>query len=84
MGAGAFLLSEYCSDFEHFFKQEEHLDWFRDEREMLIKVKHYHANDSICEQIAKKGSSLVNNKYSWGSIMQKILDIVVQQRCRDL
>lgn len=37
MGAGAFLLSEYCTDLDNYFVPCKHMDYFKTEGEMLQK-----------------------------------------------
>jgi len=72
MGTGSFLLSEYCSDFEAFFKAGFHLDWFKDEEGLVDKAKHYLANESECQKIATQGSAYVYENCSWKKSMNDI------------
>ena len=76
MGTGSFLLSEYCSDFEAFFKAGLHLDWFKDEEGLVDKTKHYLANESQCQKIAMQGSAYVYENCSWKKSMNDICKIV--------
>jgi hypothetical protein len=76
MGSGAFVLSEYCLDLETIFKKGVHLDWFKDEMEMVEKVKYYLQKDEEREKIAQNGCRLVHGNYSWNKIMKDITDIV--------
>lgn len=76
MGTGSFLLSEYCSDFEAFFKAGFHLDWFKDEEGLIDKAKHYLANESEYQKIATQGSDYVYENYSWEKSMNDICKIV--------
>ena len=76
MGTGAFLLTEYCQDLEHFFEPSIHLDWFRDYNELLEKIRYHLANKKEAEQIGKQGAELVHNEYSWEKIMKQIMNIV--------
>jgi glycosyltransferase involved in cell wall biosynthesis len=75
MGTGAFLLSEYCSDLECFFKAGEHMDWFQDDAELVDKAVYYLKNAFERQQIAAQGSDYVNKNYSWKKIMESILNI---------
>lgn len=76
MGTGAFMLSEYCPDLETYFKQGEHLDWFKDKNEMTAGILYYLENKEERSRIALSGQRLVYEKYSWDKIMQQILTIV--------
>jgi len=80
MGTGAFMLSEYCPDLERFFKKEEHLDWFKDEKELTEIIKDYLADEEAVRRIAKSGCAHVHRNYSWESVMRKIIDISEDER----
>ena len=75
MGTGSFLLSEYCRDFENFFRAGCHMDWFKDKDELAEKTRHYLENESERRKIALQGSVYVHNNYTWKNIMEKILNI---------
>ena len=59
MAGGCMVLSEYCPTIEKYFTIGEHLDVFRDEEEMVRKVKFYLENENERKRIAEAGFSAV-------------------------
>jgi len=82
LGTGTFLLSEYCPDLETFFERGAHLDWFRDKKEMLDKIRRYLADEEEREHIARAGCRFVHDKHSWHCVMRRIVNIMNEQRER--
>jgi len=79
MGAGVFLLSEYCSDMEDLFERGVHLDWFKDTQELVEKT-HYYLNDNqSLKTISSAGYDFVHKNYSWENIINDICEIVETQ-----
>jgi len=75
MATGAFMLSEYCVDLEKVFKRETHLDWFRDETELVEKIKMYLNESEKRRSIAEQGAERVHKNHTWKHVMQDIVDI---------
>jgi len=76
MGTGTFMLSEYCSDIDVFFRRGEHLDFFETKEEMLLKIKKYLKDENQREEIAQNGCRLVHSDYSWTKKMKDIDNIL--------
>lgn len=55
MGSGSFLLTDWNSTIEEFFKDGTHLALYRTEEEMVEKARYYLAHDSEREKIALAG-----------------------------
>ena len=80
LATGSLLLSEHCLDLEHFFKPARHLDWFKNKSEVVAKIRHYLADETLCQQIACCGEELVRDKFSWEKTMNKIVCITKGER----
>ncbi len=76
LGTKTFLLSEYCKDLEKLFEKGKHLDWFKDDKELIEKINYYLNNDEIREKISLEGYKKVKKEYTWDKIMNKIIKIV--------
>lgn len=70
---GAFLLTEICEELEKFFTIGEDLDCFKDKNELLEKVQLYLSDFNLREKIAKKGESIVINKYTIEKQLEELL-----------
>jgi spore maturation protein CgeB len=57
---GTFLLSEYTDDLASLFKEGEHVEFFRSDKEMVDKIKLYLRDDSLRKKIADAGRNWVN------------------------
>lgn len=79
MGAGAFLLSEYCSDMEDIFERGVHLDWFKDTQELVEKACYYLNDNQSLKTISSAGHDFVRKNYSWENIINDICEIVETQ-----
>jgi hypothetical protein len=77
LGTGSFLLSEYCRDLGKFFKAGYHMDWFRDDTELVDKTRYYLQERTHRREIAIWGREYVQENYSWENIMEKILNIAL-------
>ncbi len=75
MGTGTLLLSEYCKDLELFFIKGNHLEWFKNESELLDLVRYYLENSQKREQIALNGQRFVLDNFSWKKITERIIRI---------
>jgi spore maturation protein CgeB len=62
---GALYLTGYCGELEHFYEPDKEVVVYRNEHEMLDKVKYYLMNPSDAMKIRKAGlqKSLNNNTY---------------------
>lgn len=76
MGTGSFVLSEYVRDLKCFFKKGIHLEWFHAKEELYQLIKTYLANDKKRELMAKRGSKLVHDNFTWDKIIRKITQII--------
>ena len=72
--AGGFVLTQYCPDLENHFQAGQHLDWFRTPQQAVEKIQHYLQQDEVRERIAQDGMALVQSRYAWPMVCQRILD----------
>lgn len=70
MACSAFVLSDYCSDFNLYFKKCCHLDWV--ENDWVDKVKYYLERPEIVNKISQAAYDLIIRKYSWDAVMANI------------
>jgi len=80
LGSKSLLISEYCNDFERFFKKGVHLEWFKSPEELLELVKFYLTNDTSREKIAEHGHKYVIKNFTWEQIIVKIFDIIHKEK----
>lgn len=76
MGAGGFVLTNYCEETAEIFKEDTEIVMFRTPEELLEKVDYYLTHDAEREQIARAGHDKVLNCYTYGKKMKQLLDWV--------
>jgi ADP-heptose:LPS heptosyltransferase/glycosyltransferase involved in cell wall biosynthesis/2-polyprenyl-3-methyl-5-hydroxy-6-metoxy-1,4-benzoquinol methylase/cytochrome c-type biogenesis protein CcmH/NrfG len=72
--SGGFVLTEYCPDLENYFKDGEHLRWFKDIDEAKKLIEYYLSSHEERARIAANGMRLVQERFSWSSICSDILE----------
>ena len=80
MASGSLIISEYCRDFEKFFKKGVHLEWFKTPKELLELVKFYLENETNREKIAQKGNKKVLKNFTWDKKMGEIIQIITKSK----
>lgn len=76
LGSGSLLLTSYVSDLNLYFSKENDLDWFSSKEECLFLIKWYLSNDSLRNEIARKGQSLVLKKFTWANQIKSIISFI--------
>lgn len=62
---GSFLLTQYNEEISSMFDLEKEIETFKNEWEMVDKVKFYLKNPSLSLKIAEAGQKRVNNEHLW-------------------
>ena len=79
--SGTFMLSEYSSDLASMFKEGKDAEFFRDEGELIAKIKFYLDHDAEREGIAASGYKTVTvGGHDVISRMKYVLDIIFQYK----
>lgn len=73
-GLGGFLLSEYVEGLEEYFEIGEEIEVFRSNDELADKIKFYLKNESMRQDIAKKGYERVKKEHTYKHRLKKILE----------
>jgi spore maturation protein CgeB len=78
---GTLMLSEYTPDLAKMFEEGSEVDFFRDEEELIRKVRHYVENDTRRRAVADAGRRRVRaDAHDVESRMQALLDWVCEIR----
>lgn len=67
LGAGCFLLTDYCEELAELFIVGEEIEFFRNASEMVEKVNFYLANPDKRKEIARKGHEKFTELHTWKS-----------------
>lgn len=76
IGAGGFVLTNYCSETAELFEENKEIVMFRDPEELLEKASFYLAHDEEREKIARAGYEKLINCYTYEKKLQKLIDWV--------
>ena len=76
MGAGGFVLTNYCEETAEIFEEDKEIVMFRNPEELLEKVDYYLTHDKEREQIARAGHEKVMNCYTYEKKAKQLLDWV--------
>lgn len=63
-GSGAFLLTEYYDNLSEYFEIGKEIEVFRDEKELIEKIRYYLAHPKERQEIAKRGQERCLRDYS--------------------
>ena len=69
------MLTEYSSDLANFYKNGTHLVSFKDEIELLKKIKYYLLNKKKREEIANSAFDFYKKNYSYNKIGSKLSEL---------
>lgn len=78
LGCRAFYLTQYTPAHANLFKQGVHLDWARNEHELLDKVRFYLKHDNVRERIAQVGQAHVYEKHNYVQRARQMVDVLRQ------
>lgn len=76
LGAGGFVLTNYCEETAEIFEEDKEIVMFRTPEELLEKVDYYLTHDEERRRIAKTGHEKVMNCYTYEQKLKKLLDWV--------
>lgn len=67
LGAGCFLLTDYCEELADLFVVGEEIEFFRSASELIDKVNYYLSNPAKRNEIARKGHEKFIKMHTWKS-----------------
>lgn len=76
MGAGGFVLSNYCEETAELFEEDKEIVMYKTPEELFEKVDYYLKHDKEREQIALAGHRKVIACYTYEEKLKKLLDWV--------
>lgn len=76
LGAGGFVLTNYCEETAELFEEDKEIVMFKTPEELLQKVDYYLEHESEREQIAAAGHKKVMECYTYKKKIKKLLDWV--------
>lgn len=78
MGAGGFVLTNYCEETAELFEEDKEIVMFRTLEELIQKVDYYLEHEEEREQIARAGHEKAMNDYTYEKKIKKLLDWVTE------
>lgn len=78
MGAGGFVLTNYCEETAELFEEDEEIVMFRTPEELIQKVDYYLEHEEEREQIARAGHEKAMNDYTYEKKIKRLLDWVTE------
>ncbi|MBD5490366.1 MAG: glycosyltransferase [Lachnospiraceae bacterium] len=76
MGAGGFVLTNYCVETAELFEENKEIVMYRTPEELFEKVEYYLQHDEERERIAKAGCDKVIECYTYEKKLKQLLDWV--------
>ena len=76
ISVGGFVLTEDSDSLRHFFNPGEHLDVFKNKKELIEKIRYYLKNDSVRIRIAKNGKKYFNKKYKYNKYFPELIRLI--------
>lgn len=76
MGAGGFVLTNYCEETAELFEEDKEIVMFRTPEELVYKVGYYLEHEREREQIARAGHEKVLSDYTYEKKIKNLLDWV--------
>ena len=76
MGAGGFVLTNYCVETAELFEEDKEIVMYKTPEELFEKVEYYLQHDEEREQIARAGCAKVIECYTYEKKLKKLLDWV--------
>lgn len=78
MGAGGFVMSNYCKETAELFDEDKEIVMFRTPEELVQKVDYYLEHDAEREKIARAGYEKVMGNYTYEKKIKRLLDWVTE------
>lgn len=79
MGAGGFVLTNYCAETAELFEEDEEIVMFKTPEELFDKVEYYLKHDQERKKIARAGHDKVVNCYTYEKKLERLLDWVEEE-----
>lgn len=79
MGAGGFVLTNYCAETAELFIEDQEIVMFRTPEELVEKVDYYLAHDSEREKIAKRGYEKVMACYTYENKLSELIAWITEE-----
>ncbi len=76
IGAGGFMLSNYCEETAELFEEGREIAMFRTPEELFEKVEYYLTHDEERQRIARAGCDKVLNCYTYEKKLKRLLEWV--------
>lgn len=76
MGAGGFVMTNYCEDTAELFEEDKEIVMYKTPEELFEKAAYYLQHDEEREQIARAGHYKVIEQYTYEIKLKKLLDWV--------
>lgn len=76
MGAGGFVLTNYCVETAELFEEDKEIVMYKTPEELFEKVEYYLQHDEERERIASAGHAKVMECYTYEKKLKKLLDWV--------
>lgn len=78
MGAGGFVLTNYCEETAELFEEDKEIVMFRTPEELIRKVDYYLEHEEERERIARAGHEKAMNNYTYEKKIKSLLDWVTE------
>lgn len=78
MGAGGFVMTNYCPETAEIFQEDKEIVMFRTPEELKQKVEYYLTHDTEREQIARAGHEKVMKCYTFEKKIKSLLEWVTE------
>lgn len=76
MGAGSFVLTNYCSETAELFEEDREIVMFKTPEELVDKAEYYLFHDDERERIARMGHEKVLNEYIYEKKLKQLMEWV--------
>ncbi len=79
MGAGGFVITNYCKETAELFEEDKELVMFRTPEELMEKAAYYLAHDGKREKIAAAGQRKVLQCYTYDKKLKQLMEWVEEE-----
>lgn len=79
LGAGGFVLTNYCAETAELFEEDKEIVMFRTPEELVEKAEYYLAHDKEREEIARAGHKKVLNCYTYDRKLKQLMEWVEKE-----
>lgn len=76
MGAGGFMMTNYCAETAELFEEDKEIVMFKTPEELVEKSDYYLSHDEEREKIAKAGYEKVLNCYTYEKKLKRLMEWV--------